>query len=1809
MHDDTIIALTKRRIDLARQAGPDWQFAESLKELSEGMAQEYAGRALVELIQNGHDALGPGGRGRIQVVLDLRGPSHGEASGQEEHATLYVANEGAGFTEDNFRRIIEVGLSGKGPGEGIGNKGLGFRSVLQLTDWPEIHSVSVPGSGVFDGFSFRFATPDDVHDLVADTETAAWVSAKVSPLALPVPAAATDPVLGEFAAQGFSTVVRLPLYKEGAVAAARAQVEQLVHTQAPLLLFLDRITALTVEVRSGREEGDGAETTKRHVLSRTERQPDWDPAVAGDWVTEVNLADGGRYLLARRTVAADALHTAIERSVSADEIHTKWQDWHGDTWVGVALRLDDDLTDGQMYTFLPMGTESGSQFPGHAHAPFFTKMARTHLNEAVALNAFLLDELAVLCIDTARHLRTFAPRALAVRLVPDVVCWADPGRLDAAASGALADEPVVPLADADNRSGTPAASWGSLRESFAWPDEGVPWKAMTATALAGTGAPIADPAVGAVRQRRIDDLHKHLLGTAMRARADTKAVWAERLAAALRPDTTAPVGGEWADFYDDLARALPSGQALALRGHSIVLNHNGELCSALSGESDTLAAASGVKAPETVFFAPQESGTGAMAGVPSDLRALRRRIVFTHPDIPWRPAGRGCLQLNRLIRAYEPAHVLDALRELLAQKPTNALCRDALAYVFRQYPSLDQAQRDRLPSIGFQVPLRDGGWAQASDALMSPAWGTEGAGLLAQFLEAGATTVPELDALTRRFVAAPEDWASQVADQSMYSEFLLAIGVRDGIPLDTVGLPACNGHELQPQYLARRFPLTEGVRDAWVRDVRAQGWRAGGYPNTPYSFDRELSHLPGIAAVTELGATARRVFTELVLHGLRTWPEDALQVRARRHLERHRRDPDPHTWPTPVASFLRHMPWLPVEHGAVDGPAFVAPERAWFNADGDLPGFVPQLSLAVRRRLDEKPTLGRLRSLGLRLWEEPADAAAAVRDLGTLLADGHVSDRHVVRFKRHYQQAWHHVAGSGKWPWEKDEPVRLAVVRAGALRAWSAGANEDAEREGAGARTDDDVCVIDEDTPLKATLAELAGHPVLVTAPEHGRDVARLLTVHGGLTVRRLSATDIQIRDQEGELIEASHSGRPLLTDDRPWLLTLVALILELKSGAFARQGEARLHGLLEVLSAVCVARTDHVAILVSGAPAPPPPSTRSLALPHPQCPTVVVWAGDDGRTELQACAPALAQLLGRPGLRDPLELALMKMQRHLGDTPPDDLVEVDDDTLAYALDTTADKVAEVRRGLAGELTALVGLLRPVLVCMAGPDRAAAVDEALRRARSQEALLNVVDRYRSPSTVPAAEVLALAHAHRSLSELRDALALDFRALNEALTAIGPPYRPLTHPDLHEHAFADFVRTHRPTVIERLREHYAPLAAGGADVSGYVRARRLDELAPDPGWLTLHRTPPEEAMRTYVAAWLRTHGAHGDLTDAPPPQGSTLKPLEELRAANAAALTALVPALVPLVQAWCHARSAPLPPVWLRGPLMHAKDGLDRSGLADLLLLTEAQLLGSVSRTLDWPTGMPLTTDPARLGVTPELLATVASPHRSSGQAAAPAATITIGSSEVHVGPDRLAEVAELAHRSIDEAFLDRPAQTRLTLVTPAAGVPAPRSSDQGFVVSRTLRATDEEREAIGVVGEVLARAWLQRKYGTVHWRSGYAALLGTSADAAAASDSHGYDFEVPWRNTTLFYEVKALSGSWPGSPDGAERTYEFDLGPSEHRTASAHATTTRYRILLVASALDPTARCLYELPNPLSPKGRDHFRIVGHGLRLRCTPC
>ncbi|MET9664987.1 hypothetical protein ABZY19_06400 [Streptomyces sp. NPDC006475] len=1669
---------------------------------------------------------------------------------------MYVANEGSVFTDRNFRAITELALSDKGVGEGIGNKGLGFRSVLQLTDWPEIYSKASPSSVDFDGYCFRFARPDDVRAIVADTKLADRAIKDISPLALPVPAVVTDPVLKDLAAEGFSTVIRLPLRNQHALDASIKQATEAVSGEAPLLLFLDRISELVVDIQ------DSGDRTCRRALSRAVRPSALVTREEADWVDEVDLAEGGRYLVARRVLALDDLRDVIEQSVETREIDAKWQKWEGEAWVGVALRLDKDLERGRMYTFLPMsGATARTPFCGHAHAPFFTKLARLHLSETVGLNSFLLNELAGLCARLAKRLRSEGPHSIVRNLILDLVCWDVPTRIDEALDGKLADEPIVPLAGAD--------SWGTLRESFAWPDGARPWTVLTAEALAKAGAPMLDPSVGPLRQARILKLHQDLLKTIMRALPRMTAGWVEGVAERLKPTGEEQPSSQWAGFYDDVAQAFANDPEV-LRGRRIILDQEGRLRSALGGQ-----AASG-KSQQTVFFHPEHETGDSVARVPKDLKALRRRMAFTHPGISWGRPGRAFLEDQRLVRPYRPDRVFDALSDLLAASPSDPLCRDALAFAFRQFPALTEADRRRLPRIGFRLPLADGSWARATRCLFSPPWGTEGARGLARFLDAGGAEIPPLAALRKRWITDPEAWPAPVDDRDAYADFLRTVGVGDGLPLMSVGrnLGAAHGRNMQPGTVARALRLGDDLGHAWEEDVREE-WSDFAHPWTPYEFRRPLAHLPGAVDVAELGPAARREFAELLIRGLRTWGDEAFTVSIHRPGHKIR---DTHTWPSPLASFLRSMPWLPSEGGESDGPVFVTPDRTWFSTEGELPPFVPSLPLSIRKLLTDKAVLARLRKCGLRFWDEPEHAGAAVKDLGAIVASGDVPDHFNVSFKKHYGKAWSHLVETERWPWSAGESIQLAVVREHILTTLTPSSGKEP------------VYICDEFVPFKEALVELAGYPVLIAGPDDGAEIARKLESNGTQVVR-LSATKVQVHDRDEKPITPT-ADHVRLTEGRDWLVLVVALVLELKSGAFLRRSERTVRALLDQLRSIRIVQADDIEILISGERVEPPPTTRSLPLPDADNPTVVVWNSEGDWDELQACTPAVAQLLQQPSLQDALELVLVKLERQLAGEMPD---HIDDHTLAQALDTTESKIAELRRSLTGDLHHTIRLLLPVMVCLAGTDQTEAVSAALGDATSEEELAAILERHPCSLPLPAAALLPLTRTCTTAAELRDALGLDFQAFNQALDALGPPYAPVTHSDLHERAFGDFVRTHADAIVDRLRERYAPQAAKEEDVAGYAVGRHLGDLAPDPDWLVRFVSPPEEEMRLRVAAWLRSHGADDDLE-----RPSDLQPVDELRTLNTTALDRLVLVLAKLVSAWCRRHGTPVPYRWNSAPSMEARTALESSGLVELLVLGDQRLIGEVARSVGWPVGMPLSADRDSLGLT-ALDLTQPPPQRSgtAGSRGSLQSTITVGENEIAVGRDQFAAIADLAARTVDETFLSQSGKVRLG---PMTAVPQARhdrdTRTSRIVVARINQVNEDQKAAIGLVGEVAARAWLERRHAEVRWASGYAAIINEDADA---SDGHGYDFEVTWRNTTRLYEVKATS-------EAETAQMEFELGVSEERTARAYARGTRYQILLITSVLDPEQRRVFELPNPFAAAGRDRFRMVGRGLRYQFSP-
>ena len=119
----------------------------ALKALDErGSAQElvrdqYAGRYPFELIQNANDAAaGEGATGRrLHFMLT--------------DTALLVADQGAGFGTDQVRAICGIARSSKDPRKNIGYKGLGFKSVNEITSAPQIVSPQVQFG--FDGARVR----------------------------------------------------------------------------------------------------------------------------------------------------------------------------------------------------------------------------------------------------------------------------------------------------------------------------------------------------------------------------------------------------------------------------------------------------------------------------------------------------------------------------------------------------------------------------------------------------------------------------------------------------------------------------------------------------------------------------------------------------------------------------------------------------------------------------------------------------------------------------------------------------------------------------------------------------------------------------------------------------------------------------------------------------------------------------------------------------------------------------------------------------------------------------------------------------------------------------------------------------------------------------------------------------------------------------------------------------------------------------------------------------------------------------------------------------------------------------------------------------------------------------------------------------------------------------------------------------------------------------------------------------------------------------------------------------------------------
>lgn len=346
------------------------------KSVAEHTAADYHGRFLIELVQNANDVHERNRQdGQIEVLL---------VEDEGEFGTLYVANFGKPFTYDNVVALSRIGMSSKPPGESIGNKGLGFRSVSHICDAPQIYSQApgAIGAAAFEGYCFTFARSEDLGSRIDHPTVLAFAQSDLPMFFLPIPLDTQPAIVADYAARGFSTVIRLPLRDSESLQTAWDEVAALDDDSAPLLLFLDRLAKLDASVRNRAGETSSAFTLQRHE----------EAIKSAPLAASIVTLSGGHWLLVRDYAPENLMRRAVDEGVKAKQLHSSWKDWSGVGEVGLAVPLDHEISSPRLYTFLPMGEGATAPFQGHLHGSFFPSSNRKALDAGVALNHLLLTQ-------------------------------------------------------------------------------------------------------------------------------------------------------------------------------------------------------------------------------------------------------------------------------------------------------------------------------------------------------------------------------------------------------------------------------------------------------------------------------------------------------------------------------------------------------------------------------------------------------------------------------------------------------------------------------------------------------------------------------------------------------------------------------------------------------------------------------------------------------------------------------------------------------------------------------------------------------------------------------------------------------------------------------------------------------------------------------------------------------------------------------------------------------------------------------------------------------------------------------------------------------------------------------------------------------------------------------------------------------------------------------------------------------------------------------------------------------------------------
>ncbi len=1731
-----------RRATLARiqhfLSAPELGVYGDLKGMCERVSDSYRDRAVVELLQNAHDAHPIGTTdGRIRIAFD---PSEGA------FGTLYVANDGNGFTSRNFDALCSPTKTTKNVNEAIGNKGVGFLSVFQVSSHPEIYSRTMSDEPDFGGYCFTFAADETLREFLTEEglgETADQIIANMPRLYLACPLETRPAAVAALGAEGFATVVRLPLKNKDAAAAVGLQLAKLSQQVPPVQLFLSRIRELRVS------------TSPTEEAIRLERRPE---TLKEDGTLRLMRVACGEadFVVVERSVPEATMHAIIARDIEAEALPEGWRDWQGNAIVSLAVAAEGDPLASRLYNFLPMGEGVEAPFSGYLDAPIFATLDRLRIQTGVEVNEYLMETARLAAIAGAQAAVEALTRKQARQAVLDLVLWRE--HADTMRAAVLASPtPLIPTIA--GRSG--GTGWAKLDAAKIWQGDAFLTPKMVAKHAA---FPIVDGEIGA---KRLDALRAFVKGTdllacSVEARADV----VEQVAQGLpKPEDAIE---RWNQFYRSLADLFRS-EASALAGRRLLVNARGEL---KDTEAATRVRRGGRRKRLSAMFLPPLRDAAARDKIAALLpKTVQRRLGFVHEGlevaVDGSSAARRFLLAGALVREHESREILRLLAGAIADpgetRDPDVLRWEALGAMMRIVTGEDIAE-GVVAEINPLVPTREG-WSRASSAYFTRWRDTRGEDLDALFERATGIS-SELDQHARRRLRPYADWQVTSNEREHWTVFLRKAGVSD--LLRTVPALAGPNPREWPQELKsavlQRGNLPAAQRTAW--DTLIGPTYLVPNPQTPYTTDA-IPRLPGQLDHDALAPVVGREYAEQVVRLIGASPSI---LRFAIYRPSHPQAPNRREWPSPIAAFVRAAKWIPLPNGSQ-----VDILGAWLPGEEARtpPPLLPLAALEFRQALARNPSAAdALRVAGLAEFGTRQCAWRLLTAAGRLV-DAETSGADAERMVTAVQDAWH------KADLEQVPPADLKVLgrRGGRIVAVDP---RDAETR---------IIVADgDDRQMVAATARAEATTAIVEPPTaRAREVGAYLAKHFAHSVRQASRIEASYESDGIPVVPRAEDP----TIDEAFgdvIRQIVALSLRYRSTFY----RGSLEETLGRLASVRVRVLDGLSLRVGELAEPVPRfEKRAVLIGGTQAPTIVhstALASTDRM--LVGLAPAIGAALGaQQVIGDPL----LAFAAELGPTG----LSASYEDYAAVLGVP---VAEIR-GFLGTARASIGnllrTLRPLVEMLTDETAAATfvVGTGLASESDVREALECIDE-RLP--IPAEDLLRRCRESSDLGALAIALKLDLSQLNRVLARLGPPYAPIDLTERHAATLSAFLSRKAGLLRESIRASFRASFESGDDLASYVATQNSARPTLPTGYGQTEIELDQAQLQGWLDAWMQQHGVTA-VAELPPLR----EQLEQVREANIKKLRALIPELRVAILARAP-EGDPIRGRW--GALGEAESASVADAIAkgwiDFDRLEDDAICTWLERSGWWPASWPAL---GAMSITPDERAS----RVKADEEARIAATVVrrrmdYSGGSFTFGVDAMGSLADHIAGLVgtNATLLNTSSRTmrgEAPLLETSSGGGGRGGGGWG---TQQRQMSDDERRLVGFFGEAIAFEWLKRRYGEKRvvnetcWKSGYRRqIFGEGGD-----DGLGYDFEIYNGDTRWLFEVKSTTTSGP------LKLQSLELGSTEFDCADTHKADRRvhYRILYVTDALHPENARIFPLPNPRSRAGLLFFTDRQAGRRL-----